>query len=72
MVTNKTNYDEIIPAGILFDLNEIQNMKLLKVRTARDLIEKGALEVVRVGKKIFVSRIELIRYLEANTFVKYA
>ncbi|MCT7467886.1 helix-turn-helix domain-containing protein [Aliarcobacter cryaerophilus] len=72
MVTNKTNYDEIIPTGVLFDLNEIQNMKLLKVRTARDLIEKGALEVVKIGTKIFVSRIELIRFLEANTFVKSA
>ncbi|MCW8895029.1 helix-turn-helix domain-containing protein [Sulfurimonas sp.] len=63
-----TNYDALIPKGVLFNLQEIQNMKLLKIDMAKKLIYKGKIEVVKVGSKIHVSRSELIRYLEENTF----
>ncbi|MDX4013166.1 hypothetical protein Q6A86_09240 [Aliarcobacter skirrowii] len=37
---------------------------------AKKLVYNGYLEVVKIGKKIHISREELIRYLEENTYSK--
>ena len=63
----KTDYNELLPTGILFNLREIADMKILTVPMAKKLIFKGKLEVVKVGSKAHISRSELIRYLEENT-----
>lgn len=65
-----TNYNDLIPNGVLFSLLEVQEMKLLKVPTAKKLIDKGLIEVVRVGTKLHISRAELIKFLESNTTEK--
>ena len=67
---SRTNYNKIIPDGVLFSLTEIQNMKLLKTSTAKKMIDKGLIEFVRIGNKIHISRTELIRYLEEQTVPK--
>ena len=63
----KTNYDEIIPQGVLFNLKELESMKIIKVSMAKKIIANGELEVVKIGNKLHVARETLIRYLEANT-----
>ena len=60
-------YDMLIPNGVLFNLKEVEEMKLIKVDMAKKLIYNNELEIVKVGSKIHISRIELIRYLIANT-----
>lgn len=65
-----TDYNEIIPDGVLFPLSEIEDMKLLKVSTAKKLIYAGTIECVKIGKKIHISRTELIRFLEERTVPK--
>ena len=59
-----TNYNELIPKGVIFSLVQIDEMKLIKIDMTKKLINLGKLEVVRIGKKLHISRTELIRYLE--------
>ncbi len=63
----KTNYDELIPKGVIFNLKEIEEMNIIKIDMAKKLISKNEIEVVKIGSKLHISRSELIRYLEANT-----
>lgn len=37
---------------------------------AKKLIYNNELEIVKIGSKIHISRLELIRYLETNTILK--
>ena len=60
-------YDMLIPKGVLFNLKEIEEMKILKTDMAKKLIYNNELEVVKIGSKIHISRNELIRFLVDNT-----
>ena len=60
-------YDKLLNQGVLFNLKEIEEMKILKVDMAKKLIYNDELEVEKIGKKIHISRTELIRFLVANT-----
>ncbi len=62
-----TNYDEIIPKGVLFNLREIQEMKLIKISMLKKLVFNRRIEIVKIASKLHISRTELIRYLESNT-----
>lgn len=63
----KTNYDSIIPTGVLFNLKQIEDMNIIKVSMAKKLILNGEIEVVKIGNKLHISRAVLIGYLEENT-----
>ncbi|MDX9901042.1 MAG: DNA-binding protein [Aliarcobacter sp.] len=62
-----TDYNELIPNGILFSIKEIDDMNLIKSDMLKKLIYKREIEVVKLGKKNFISKISLIAFLEANT-----
>jgi hypothetical protein len=62
-------YDMLIPQGVLFNLKEIEDMKIIKIDMAKKLIYNNELEVVKIGKKIHISRTELIRFLVVNTIM---
>ena len=62
-------YDMLIPQGVIFNLKEIEDMKIIKSDMAKKLIYNNELEVVKIGKKIHISRNELIRFLVANTIM---
>ncbi|WP_419678491.1 DNA-binding protein [Aliarcobacter lanthieri] len=62
------DYNLIIPNKILFNLKEIEEIGLIKMDMAKKLVYNGYLEVVKIGNKLHISRKELIRYLEANTY----
>ena len=62
-----TNYDALIPKGILFNLKEIEEMNIIKINMAKKLINKKKIEVVKIGNKLHISRAELIRFLQENT-----
>jgi len=64
-----TDYNDLIPQGILFNLREIEDMNMIKIEMAKKLIQKRMLEVVKIGNKLHVSRTELIRFLEQNTIL---
>lgn len=62
-----SNYNNILPPGVLFNLREIDEMNLIKMDMAKKLISKNELEIVKIGAKIHISREVLINFLEANT-----
>lgn len=62
-----TNYNNIIPKGVLFNLAQLQDYNIIKTPTAKKLIYAGKLEAVKIGAKLHISRAELIRYLEDRT-----
>jgi hypothetical protein len=62
-----TDFDKILPAGLLFPLRKIDEMDLIKTDMAKKLINNGQIEVTRIGNKLHISRTELIRYLTENT-----
>ena len=62
-----TDYDMLIPEGILFSIKEIDEMNLIKSDMLKKIIYHREIEVVKIGKKNFISRQALISYLEANT-----
>lgn len=68
----QTNYDEILPNGIIFNLQLLEKQNILKVSMAKKLIANGKLEIVKIGNKIHIARTELIRYLDENTIPKTA
>ena len=62
-----TNYNELIPNGLLFSIKEIDEMNLIKSDVLKKIIYNREIEVVKIGKKNFISKIALVAYLEANT-----
>ena len=62
-----TNYNELIPNGLLFSIKEIDEMNLIKSDMLKKIIYNREIEVVKIGKKNYISKIALVAYLEANT-----
>ncbi len=60
-------YDLLVPQGVIFNLKEIEEMKILKTDMAKKLIYNNEIEIVKIGKKLHISRTELIRFLIDNT-----
>ncbi len=62
-----TDYNKLLPEGILFSIKQIDEMQLIKADMLKKLIYSREIEVVKIGKKNFISRQILISYLEKNT-----
>jgi hypothetical protein len=58
-----TNYNELIPNGLLFSIKEIDEMNLIKSDMLKKIIYNREIEVVKIGKKNFISKIALVAYL---------
>jgi hypothetical protein len=65
----QTNYDILIPKGVLFSIKQIDEIGIIKSDMLKKLLYNREIEVVKIGKKNFISRIVLINYLEANTIL---
>ena len=63
----QTNYNELIPQGVLFSIKQIDEMGIIKSDMVKKLIYSREIEVVKIGKKNFISRMVLIDYLTTNT-----
>jgi len=62
-----TNYDELLPKKILLSIKDLDFYGILKSDMCKKLILQKKLEIVKIGSKNFISRSEVIRYLEAHT-----
>jgi len=62
-----TDFERLIPKGVLFSIKEINDMNLIKSDMLKKLIHKRTIEVVKIGTKNFISRTALIAFLTANT-----
>ena len=63
----KTNFEELIPDVVLLSIKDINDLKIIKSDMMKKLIYNREIEVVKLGKKNFISKLALIAYLEANT-----
>lgn len=61
------NYDKQLPAGLIFNLFEMDQLAILNKPMAKKLIHNGKLEHILIGNKIHLSRFELVRYFSSNT-----
>jgi len=62
-----TDFNSLLPDGIVFSIREIDEMGLIKSDMLKKLISHRAIEVLKIGKKNFISRMTLVTYLEDNT-----
>ncbi|MDX9743406.1 MAG: DNA-binding protein [Arcobacteraceae bacterium] len=62
-----TDFNALLPHGVLFSIKEISSMGLIKSDLLKKLIYSQKIEVTKLASKNFVSRTALISYLEANT-----
>ena len=67
MNTLITNYDELIPEGVIFTIRQINDMGLIKSDMLKKLIYTQQIEVLKIASKNHISRTALIAYLESNT-----
>ncbi len=62
-----TDFETLIPQGVLFSIKQINDMNLIRSDMLKKLIYQRAIEVVKIGNKNFISRTALIGFLEENT-----
>lgn len=62
-----TNFQDLIPQKVLFSIKEISDLGIIKSDLCKKLILNRKIEVIKLGNKNFISRVELIRYLQVNT-----
>lgn len=62
-----TNFEELIPEGILFSIKQINDMGLIRSDLLKKLIYSHKIEVTKLNSKNFISRSALVSYLQANT-----
>ena len=62
-----TDFETLIPQGVLFSIKQINDMNLIKSDMLKKLIYNRDIEVVKIGTKNFISKTALIAFLEANT-----
>lgn len=68
METTTTNYDELLPKDkILFSIRDIDEIGLIRSDMLKKIIYQRAIEVVKLGKKNFISRKILIDFLVNQT-----
>ena len=63
-----TDFEELLPTGILFSIREINDMGLIKSDLLKKLIYSQKIEITKLNSKNFISRTALIEYLTKNTF----
>lgn len=63
-----TNFEELLPQGVLFSIKQINDIGLIKSDLLKKLIYSQKIEVTKLNSKNFISRSALIDYLTKNTF----
>lgn len=61
-----TDFNTLLPDGILFNIRQIENMGLIKSDMLKKMILNREIEVIKIGKKNHISRTTLISYLQEN------
>ena len=63
-----TNFNKLLPPQpLLYQLRELEELGLVKVKMLKKLISNGKLEAVRIGNRLHISRQTLITFLEERT-----
>lgn len=62
-----TNFEKLLPEGILFSIKQINDMGLIRSDLLKKLIYAQKIEVTKLNSKNFISRSALVSYLQDNT-----
>ena len=62
-----TNFEELLPQGVLFSIKQINDMGLIRSDLLKKLIYSHKIEVTKLNSKNFISSSALSSYLQANT-----
>jgi hypothetical protein len=62
-----TDFEKLLPEGILFSIKQINDMGLIRSDLLKKLIYAHKIEVTKLNSKNFISRSALVSYLQANT-----
>ena len=60
-----TDFETLLPKGILFSIQDIADMGLIKKDMLRKIILQQGISVIKIGKKNFIDRTTIIDYLES-------
>ena len=63
----RTDYNSLLPQGVIFNLKEIESHGIIKIAMLKKLVLKKQIEIIKIGKKVHIARSELVRYLESRT-----
>lgn len=63
-----TDFEKLLPEGILFSIKQINDMGLIGSDLLKKLIYTHKIEVTKLNSKNFISRSALVDYLTKNTF----
>ena len=58
-----TFFEEVLPNLVYFNLKQLEDLGVFKIRRARNLINQEKIDGVRIGAKFHIGRNEVIRYL---------
>lgn len=61
-----TNFEELLPNKVLFSIEEIEDLGIIKSDMCKKLIYRKELETIKIGSKNHCSRSEIIRYLQSR------
>jgi hypothetical protein len=59
--------EDLLPKRISFSLKELEELGVIKIASAKKLINKNKLKAFRVGVKYFILREHIIDFVESNT-----
>lgn len=62
-----TDFEKLLPEGILFSIKQINDMGIIKSDLLKKLIYAHKIEVTKLNSKNFISRSALVSYLQDNT-----
>ena len=62
-----TDFEKLLPEGILFSIKQINDMGIIKSDLLKKLIYTHKIEFTKLNSKNFISRSALIFYLQADT-----
>lgn len=62
-----TDFEKLLPEGILFSIKQINDMGLIRSDLLKKLIYSHKIEVTKLNSKNFISRSALVSYLQDNT-----
>ena len=65
-----TDFETIIPKQILFQLKELEELGIIKIKTAKKFIDNGLINAVKIGNRLHVTRVDLIKYLNDRVISK--
>ena len=61
------DFENVLPMLVLFSLSHLDSLGVIKKSTAKKFITERLIVSTKIGKKHYISRNEILRFLNENT-----